>query len=150
MGSSRVIVNDKPFRDMVLLVKSLGRKRVRVGVLTGGEQGDIAFWMEYGVPSRNIPSRPFLRATFALRRDEIIAYQTRLLKLILQGVLDETRALGLLGEYVASLIKELIVRYGKQIFVPLALATIQRKGSDKPLVDTAGLLNSITWEIVEV
>ncbi len=149
MGSSKVIVRDKPFRDIVANVKRLSGRRVRVGVLEG-ELALLAIWMEYGVPSKNIPSRPFLRATFLLRRKEIVAFQHRCVRLILQGTIDETQALSLIGEYVVSLIKESIVVYGKQIFVPLKPATIRAKGGKtSPLIDTGALLNAITWKIVD-
>lgn len=149
MGSSKVVINDKPFRDIVSRVKRLEGKRVVVGVFDG-EQALIAVCMEYGVPSKNIPSRPFLRSTFLLRRKDIIAFQHRMVRLVLQGNIDEITALSMIGEYVVSLIKETIVVYGKRIFEPLKPKTIKAKGGKTtPLINTGSLLNSITWKIVD-
>jgi hypothetical protein len=46
-----------------------------------------------------------------------------------------------------SNVKNNIVAGGDPAFAPLAQSTIDRKGSESPLIDTAQLLNSITYVI---
>ena len=148
-------VNDKVWRKLKSRLAMLGRKdaSVKVGVLEGSGEHDGGFSMvelaavhEFGSPANNIPSRSFIRATFVNNREEAARVLQRLAKGIVTNKLEVDQALGVLGLWGANAVKRYITS-GK-VVPPLKPATIARKGSSKPLVDTGQLVNSITWKVV--
>jgi hypothetical protein len=158
-----VSLDDKVFEE---LKKKLGRAAesfVRVGVLAGEggdavvEGGDItlvelAAIHEFGSPAAGIPERSFIRSTFRGRdnREKL----SRLLASNARGLIHDKItvdvALDRVGAWGASAVKNTIKR--RQTTGPEPQenkpATIARKGSSTPLVDSAVLLNSITHEKV--
>jgi hypothetical protein len=120
--------------------------RVRVGVFDG-EIAKIAMIHEYGAPRANIPERSFIRSTVAERKTEMQSVMARVVRALIAKQIDRTRALSLIGAWLQGAIKAQITVNGT--FLPLAVATIRRKGSDKPLIDTGQLVNSITFVIVD-
>lgn len=110
---------------------------------SGITMAQLASIHEFGAPSAGIPERSFLRSA-------IIEGQEGISNLISQGVsvyLRDGKQIDLqfydrIGLYASNLVKDKIVRGP---FVPLKEATIERKGSSKPLVDTGALRQSITW-----
>ncbi|RLI81339.1 hypothetical protein DRP04_06355 [Archaeoglobales archaeon] len=59
---------------------------------------------------------------------------------------ERERILRLAGAFLEGKVKETI-QQGRQDWPPLKPSTIKRKGSDKPLIDTGKLLNSITHKV---
>lgn len=127
------------------LVIKAGGARVQVGVFDG-EIAKVATIHEYGAPRANIPERSYIRSTVRERRGELQALMARLVRLMIAGKIDERRALELVGAWLVNAIKGRIV---SGPFAPLKPATIARKGSDKPLIDTGQLKNSVTFVIVD-
>lgn len=109
------------------------------GELTNLELGNIH---EYGAPLAKIPERSFIRATIDEKAAAYIKLAGRLGKSVLQGTRTRAQALGLLGERVRA---DIVHRINSGIEPPLRPATIARKGSSKPLVDTGQLKGSITY-----
>ena len=104
---------------------------------------DIALWNELG--TENIPSRPFMRDSVDKYKQDIgkmiTAQKDALLKgATAKGVLD------VLGLFQQGLIQTEI-KEGD--FVANAPTTIRKKGSDKPLIDTGTLKNSIHYIVVK-
>ena len=104
---------------------------------------DVAAWNELGVPSKNIPSRPFLRKSVDENKEKIEAFLTLQAKRVVNGVpaadvLKET------GAFQVSLIQEKI-KNGS--YEENKEATIKRKGSDKPLIDTGRMRQSVHYVI---
>lgn len=66
-------------------------------------------------------------------------------QLLVDNDYDATKALTLTGEAVAGQLRQSIV---DTVAPPLAESTIERKGFDKPLVETGHMLNSIDYEVV--
>lgn len=136
---------------MYSLIVKAGGARLKVGVFDGvgggtGEIVNIATIHEYGAPRANIPERSYIRSTIRERKAELAALMARVVRLMIQGKLDEHRALELIGAWFAGAIKGRIV---SGPFTPLKPATIARKGSDKPLIDTGQLKNSVTFVVVD-
>ncbi len=139
------------------VVKAAGVGRLRVGVLAskGGNESrggitmvELAAIHEFGSPDNNIPARSFIRATFLVRRVNALAtMQTKLAEKIVLGGMPARRALGILGAWAASEVKKTFTEI--DIPPPLRQATIDAKGSSKPLIDTGRLLGAVTWEVVE-
>lgn len=111
---------------------------------TGATNVEIAVAMELGTAT--IPSRPFIRQAFLTRRGPFEALAARLAKAFLLGKMSAEQVMGLLGAWGQNAIKATITRTGS--FAPLAPATIRRKGSSRPLVDTGQLANSVSWIVV--
>lgn len=120
--------------------------RVRVGVFDG-EIAKVMTIHEYGAPRAGIPERSSIRSTVAERKAELQSVMARVVRALIAKQVDRTRALSLIGAWLQGAIKAQITVNGT--FVPLKPATIARKGSDKPLIDTGQLVNSITFVIVD-
>ncbi len=165
---AKATVNDAGWREVQKLLRELsnGEAHVKVGVLGGPkkERGpgepvdnvDLALIHEFGAPAVGIPERSFLRSTFNEGKTSYIS----MLRTLLGRVLDERRArkkaglrmtlrkaLDIVGLKMAIDSKKKITE-GEGIPPPLKPATVARKGSSRPLVDTGRLLNSITHAVV--
>jgi hypothetical protein len=122
-------------------------KTVKVGFLEKAKYPDgtsvalIAALQDFGAPSVGIPPRPFFRNMVAAKNGEWPEAVRTLLK-------DNNYAAGtvlrLMGEGIAGQLRQSIVDTNDP---PLKPATIARKGSSKPLVDTGVLINSIDFEV---
>lgn len=114
---------------------------VVVGVLgsAGESEVTIAAIHEFGSQDGHIPQRSFLRSTIDDRRGEIFDS----LELQLKKVKPEIAA-GRVGMQAVSMVRE---RIRDRISPALKPATIKRKGSDVPLIDSGRLLQSITSEV---
>lgn len=135
-------------------LKSVSDKQVRVGIF--GEKGgngtyegsditiaEVAAIHEYGSRKARIPQRSFIRSTINENRAMIQNLLTRLGQGVVDGKLSDQQALELLGVQVSAMIRKKIT--GTPPLSPaLKPETIARKKSDRPLVDTGQLVNSIT------
>ncbi len=145
--ASHVTVTDKGYRAMRARMREL-KLGVKVGIY--GEEAskphgkltnvEVAAVHEFG--SGPIPERSFVRATVDGNRAEIEQIERRVVYGIIQGKVDAQTGLGILGESVVNMMK---ARIRAHIPPPLKPATIKRKGSSTPLIDTGQLINSIAW-----
>lgn len=125
-------------------------KVVNVGVPDGKREEDgtpvamIAAVHEYGSPAQGIPERSFLRTAIQRNRKTYARLNKINLVKMLRGHMDAETALGQLGEMAKGDV-QFEIRSGD--FVPLKPATIKRKGSSKPLIDTGQMVQSISWEL---
>ena len=123
----KVTADGKKFQKML---EDLDKLEVRIGIQqgAGSDNGvdlvDIAMFNELGTV--HIPSRPFLR-------DSVDAHSSE-------------DALKKIGVFQKGLIQKEIVNGD---FVPNSPETIKRKGSDKPLIDTGRMRQSINYVIQE-
>jgi hypothetical protein len=124
-----------------------GGKKVRIGFLRSAVYPDstpvamVAAVQEFGSPTMNIPSRPFMRNTISEKSSGWPATMARLLK---DNDYDSFKSLDEIGEIVAEQFKETI-RAGN--FAPLAQSTVERKGFDTILQETGVLIDSINHEV---
>ena len=93
----------------------------------------------------DIPERSFFRSTLVEKHKFYLGFKTKLLRKVLKGDYDIKKSLGLLGLQVSSDIKQKIVDIASP---PNSAATIRRKKSANPLVDTGQMKNSITYEVI--
>lgn len=100
---------------------------------------------EYGSPANGIPSRPFMRQTWTTYTHATKSAMKRLAYMVASGKLKAISAVAQLGLFYEGRIKTTI-RNGS--FAPNAPATIARKGSSKPLIDTGLLRASVTSRVV--
>lgn len=117
------------------------------GAPTGKEipMADLATVHEYGAPERGIPQRSFIGSTIDEQGQEIAKLGTRAARRMIDGKITVQQVLGIVGTKTAALIQQKIV---DGPFAPNAPLTIRLKGSDKPLIDTGQLRQSISYEIV--
>jgi hypothetical protein len=143
------LVRKNPGALAALGRKVAGERTLKVGFLQGGKYPDgtsvpsVAAWNEFGVPSNNQPPRPFFRIMIAEQSPK----WGKMAAVLLQrngGDIDAT--LDLMGQEIQGRIKESI----NALLTPkLADITIARKGHDKPLIDTALMVNSVNYEVVK-
>lgn len=156
-----VAINDKKWREMQARVATMNQHVIKVGVIgaeaeaevEGGiTMGRLAGVHEYGAAIRIgntiivIPERSFIRATIAAGEAKYSPLMARLTDRVLQGKLTEQQALGQLGLRVVGDIQK---RMAQGIDPANAASTIARKGSDKPLIDTGRLRQSVTFAVVD-
>jgi phage gpG-like protein len=155
--TARVTVTDRGADGLLSRLRRAAGARVRVGVLeeatkaTREEEGspltllEVAAIHEFGAPAAGIPQRSFIRAGVDAQLPEIQRVQRALAGQTIRGATTLDVALDRLGAKVAALLQN---RISAGIDPPNSAATIARKGSSKPLVDTGQLKASITWRVL--
>lgn len=90
-----------------------------------------------------IPERSFLRAGIRRNKEKYKRLNRANLLKVLKGELTLEQALGQLGEVAKG---DVQVEITDGSFAPLKPATIKRKGSSKPLIDSGQLRQGVQWE----
>lgn len=139
-----------------------GGQALRVGFLEGATYPDgtpvalVAGANEFGDPGRSRPPRPFFRSMIA---DKSQLWPKELGAVIKARDYDVSQALGLMGERIKGQLQESIREFAEP---PLAQSTIAAKsrgrvdehpagyGPEKPLIETAHMLNSVDYDVLEV
>ena len=103
----------------------------------------IAAIQEFGAPKRHIPPRPFFRPMIAKCSPGWGALLAEQLK---RTSYDTRRSLGALGSLIEGQLQQSI---RDVVDPPLAPSTVQRKGFDKPLIDTSVMIKSVRSEVTE-
>lgn len=98
---------------------------------------------EFGSEDGKTPERSYLRSTHDEKIKEWHKLAKKLQAKIYLGKISVEDALRIMGEQGVIDVKNKI---RKGPFIPLAQVTIDRKGSDKPLIDTAQMINSINHQ----
>lgn len=156
--SSRVKVTDtdKGYKKLVQRLIKHSPSHAAIGVL--GEAGqavhtgehetktpptvlDVAIWNEFGL---GVPERSFLRETVDLNRESILERLQKELGAVIDGTRSREDALARVGIFVEGLVKQ---RIADGIDPPNSPVTIERKGSDKPLIDKGQLRSSIASKV---
>lgn len=133
------------------LAAQLKGSRVVTGILGStaarpGEEIDnvgLGVVHEFGL---GVPERSFLRSTFDKQKDHWYRLTHRLLRATSRGKLELETAMRLIGEQMKADVKKSITS-GAGVPPPNAPSTIARKGSSRPLVDSARLVGSIDYEV---
>lgn len=98
-----------------------------------------------GGRSYNVPSRPFMRLYFESDKSYLERFSENAITQVLLGRATANQAFSAIGLKMQQGIREQILKSSD--YVPNSPKTIALKGSDKPLIDDAILLNSITFEL---
>lgn len=120
-------------------------KTLNVGFLEGATYPDgtsvafVAAMNEFG--HSNAPPRPFFRNMIHDKSPEWPAAIAGLLK---STDMDVNKTLMLTGEAIKGQLQHSINTLTSP---PLAQSTIDRKGHDKPLIDTSTMVNSVDYEV---
>ena len=106
------------------------------------EVARVAVWNEFGVPARDIPSRPFFRNAIDGNREALKEFKKNIHDQVLQRKITPHQALELIGLWMQNKIRESIL---KGSWTPNSERTKKAKESSKPLVDTGQMINSLTF-----
>lgn len=151
MSKKTVIIRDGVWKKLRRRLST--RSYVKVGVLAskGGAEArdgvtmiELAAIHEFG--TRHVPARPFLRTTFVKKEKQVAKMAAKLARAIVVRNLPVDQALDMLGSWAAAQVKNYVTQ-GPHLKPKLKPATIRRKGSTRPLVDTGRLINSVSWEV---
>lgn len=151
--------------EVTKTVQMLNGKKVKIGALKG-DNAWLAGIQEYGcnIPVTpkmraflhsqglhlkdstkviKIPERSFLRTGHDENVDRIMKQTDRAIKQVIDGKMSVDDMLDLCGEQFATAIKKYMRDLSSPENHPF---TKEQKGSSNPLIDTGGLLSSITWK----
>lgn len=123
-----------------------GEAKVKVGFPAGTSGSDIiaiAVYNHEGT-SRGIPPRPFITRALYQARGELKTFLRAEARGILTGKISVAQALPRLGIWGQGKIQQQI---GSNMPPPNAPSTIRQKGSNKTLIDTGRMRQSVTWAI---
>lgn len=151
MSKKTKVVYDKDIGfDKLLNIKKDMPKGVNIGIFGGSRNADgdsipvYANKNEFGI---DVPERPFMRSTFDKEQDELVSMIKRLVDAYVKGVMrSPTHLFNVVGDYLKTKIQERITK-AKEWAKPNSQATVKKKGSDVPLIDTAAMRASITHKI---
>jgi len=147
-GHDRITPAGKAFFKQL---EELAKLQVRVGIQQGKAETDegvdmvdIAMFNEVG--TAHIPARPFIRQSADSNKTIIEKMCKAQLQKVAQGG-SAAQALNAIGAMQVGLIQDTITR-SKEWAEPNADSTIEKKGSDVPLIDTSRLLQSVSYVVV--
>lgn len=165
--------------DLIKKARALDGFTIKAGILKGATYPDtgqsvvqVAYWQEYGVPSRGIPPRPFIKSTEAAKLPEWRVLRDKHLARYIKGeiTLENVRTIvgGQMAADIKATIKEgvepplspvtvmtrhLAKKKGKRnlsVFLEakerIAKGEVPPSGDDTPLYDTHVLYNAIDYE----
>lgn len=149
---SKVVDRDLGYMDLMKALDELdGTVVVEVGVPRnaknyedGANQVLIASVNEFGSEKAGVPERSFLRSTMDEQRDNFTKQITKLLGQVVDGRTTVRQALDRLGLTAVARVQRKIVQLDDP---PNAEATIKKKKSSNPLVDTGQLRQSIVHRV---
>lgn len=135
-----------------IVLGELGKKLnegdvVRIGFLEGSKYPDgtsvpmVAAINEFGAPGRGQPPRPFFRNMIAEKQRE---WPEAIANLLKANDYDTEKTLEQTGAAIAGQLRQSIVDL---LEPPLAPSTIRRKQSEKPLIETGHMLQSVDHEV---
>lgn len=149
------------YNDKVKIYNSIFKYAIEIGVISNNslrrDDKDITNAMllyihENGSPANNIPSRPVIKLTIQYAKNVLLP---KTLKDINKGVFsqnwNEARCkleLERLCQRMRNEARKII--YRSNLLEKNKPATIKRKGSDRPLLDTGKLAKSITCRLIEI
>jgi hypothetical protein len=143
-------VIDRGWKAEFSHVRRLNGRGVKVGIqaAAGAQDGvdllDILIFNEFG--TGRIPARPVMRSWFDGHQRELGTWADNAAIFILRtGAVDA--ALNRVGADMQKGIQA-HWRASKTWAVPNAAYTIERKGSDVPLIDNGVLINAVRWQVV--
>lgn len=158
---SNVVHKGREWRKKIRKINREGA-HVKVGIFSDGKprgtdsdltNAEIGAVHEFGAPDAGIPARPWLKPAIAKNADAYQKFLGRVAQEALQGGSIE-KGLAQIGAKAAADVKQYIAT--GQPPQDLAPATLARKlaktrkgskGTPKALIDTAQMLNSITFKV---
>jgi hypothetical protein len=136
-----VQINDQVFRELERRLIAETRKSIVVGVI--GQQGSEilqrAIYTEFGTDK--MPAWRWLKRSTEKMKPQYDKIGQKVFLAILQ---NRTPNRDVIGLWAVGKVKDFLSQVRSPRISPI---TAQRKGSDKPLIDTGQMRNSISYEI---
>ncbi len=150
----RIISSNNNIPRVIQSLKDLKKYEIEVGIFgsDGAEYVMIAGVQEFGITIRKekgnivIPERSFLRSTFDEKNREWFKFMKKQLEHVLSGRINARVLCERLGTKMVADVQEKLTDINSP---PNAPATIAKKGSSNPLIDTGGLRQRITYKVVK-
>lgn len=127
-------------------------EHVKVGVLgnagnaeSGLSMAELAMIHEFGTDDGHVPARAPIQTAFRESERDLVALQQTVAKAIYARRITVEQGMELIGQWFAAEVKKTITE-GDQL-LENASATIEKKGSERPLIDTGRLVNAYTYEV---
>ena len=149
----RIIRRNNNIPRVIQSLKDLKKYDIEVGIFgsSGTEYVMIAGVQEFGITIRKergsivIPERSFLRSTFDDKNNEWFKFMRKQMEHVINGRINAQMLCERLGAKMVGDIQEKLTDINSP---PNAPATIAKKGSSNPLIDTGGLRQRITCKVV--
>ena len=145
----------KRLKEVMKRAEQLNRIQLVVGIpsdensrdeSTGITNAELGVIHEFGVPEKGIPERSFMRSTASEEANNLGRLAKIQISECLGGKASAHNAFATVGAYLQGKIVEKITDGD---FEPNTEATVKRKKSSKPLIDTGQLRGAITYEVRE-
>jgi hypothetical protein len=149
------LIHTKKNGGLAALAKKLlelKKTSIEVGILkdtnypeSGASLLTVAMTQEFGSAKRGIPARKPLRGTAMFQKNEVQKRLKSMTKKCLESADVKTEA-NKIGAWFAGEVKR-TVRAGGAVYIPNAKSTINKKGENKPLLDSGLMMRSYTWRL---
>lgn len=145
----------KRLKEVMRRAEQLNRMQLVVGIpsdensrdeSTGITNAELGAIHEFGVPEKNIPERSSMRSTASEESQNLGRLAKIQISECLRGETSAHDAFATVGAYLQGKIVDKITDGD---FEPNTEATVKRKKSSKPLIDTGQLRGAITYEVRE-
>lgn len=150
-GKSFVVSNtaQQGLRDLAKAIDSISQKNVYIGVIgdnagRDGELNNAQLMAIHEFGTEHVPERAPIRKTMAKNGDGYGSMFEKAIMGVLAGKSDADLILNRIGAQVAG---DVVGEIQSGIEPALSLQTVKRKGSDRPLIDTGALVQSISYEV---
>lgn len=150
MATVRIIDRGLSFNQLATNAQKLAAQAINVGVLrtAGKEKGGtdlvaVAAYNEFG--TAHIPARPFLRIASDKNQDKWQKLMGDVAARVTANQMGVQQAQKLLGNQAVGDVQKVIGNRG--LLAPNKPATIKKKGSSAPLIDSGNLRQSISFEV---
>lgn len=107
----------------------------------------VAATNEFGSKSRKIPARPFMKLSKEPAMHEVAPIIKKFIPLFNKGDGTKKNIVKVIGTKAVPIFQDTIVRLRTPENAP---STIKRKKSSNPLIDTALMKNSLTFEVRKI
>jgi len=155
MGRSSIKDIDRGWKNIGRNLSAYSKKTIYVGLPRekpgpttdeGYSMAEIGALHEFGSLDGHVPERKWLRSAVDHFRSAITERYVKLWERIMRGnYVDVDEGFNRIGMFGVSRIREYIRKVGPGIWRPLSAFTIARKLSDRPLINTGQLMQSITY-----
>lgn len=143
------------------MLDALSNKVARVGFFPSAKYDDgtpvayVATIQEFGSPAQGIPPRPFMRTTVAERESVWVRIAKQGARAVVKGSATGEQVLDMIAQQAAGDIRKTISDLTSPPLKPATIAARLRERADKvtvgkltkPLIDTALLYDSVTYEV---
>lgn len=133
------------------IARKMGGGSVSVGFMDGATYPDgtpvaaVAFWQEFGVPSRSIPPRPFFRDMIASESPE---WPKRMAALAKATDYDGPKVLAMMGEDIKGALQKSIVDTNSPALSPITRMLRKMVGNQPELI-TGGMVGEAARRVAE-